>query len=234
MILADILNKLPNEYDFENPVNVSPPKCPLKSFTPVLVVRCMTFFNSDHHCETCPMTSESKNPAFGFRAFGALGSFAILRTVLQFQLHHELRSLFELWSMHHSFTFVSTVAHDLVCDRDCLFPARKHVPQFFPLERKVVQNLQVRSQSRTHSLHATLSLSSARKLATSSAPLTNSFCLHTSHYKRDAGTSWLEMEAAEGNYTFTMVIADQLGDSPRLARADMRELKKTKARRPGK
>ena len=40
VILASLLNKLPHE----NLVNISPPKCALKSFTFVLGFCCMSFF----------------------------------------------------------------------------------------------------------------------------------------------------------------------------------------------
>ena len=42
-ILDAMFNKLPYEYEFENPVKISP-TCALQSFTPVLVFCCMTFF----------------------------------------------------------------------------------------------------------------------------------------------------------------------------------------------
>ena len=43
VILSGLLNKLPYEQEFENPVNISPPKCALTSFTPVSAFCCFSF-----------------------------------------------------------------------------------------------------------------------------------------------------------------------------------------------
>ena len=68
VILTGLLNKLPHEHEFENPVNISPPTSELKSFTPVLAFCSMSFFNVVHHFGTCPVSCESKNPASFVRA----------------------------------------------------------------------------------------------------------------------------------------------------------------------
>ena len=64
VILSGLLSKLPYEQEFENPVNISPPKCALTSFTPVSAFCCFSFLNMLHNFEkTSPVTCESKNPA---------------------------------------------------------------------------------------------------------------------------------------------------------------------------